>query len=374
MSLSGVLTMARLEFRLRIRAGRWRWLLAIWFVLLALVATGTRAGFARGVTGPSAQALSQYRGAAMFGVLMLVVLALSLLVSPALAAQSVNGDRTRGTLAPLQVTLLRPAEIAVGKLVASWGTALVFLAVTLPLAVWCLAEGGLSVLRVLAVYLMMSVLLGISCALALALSAMLASTTTSSVLAYLLVFAGTVGTLLAFVLVTALTPDTRTISFHHCDVLTDQQGFPVDRNGNPLGPGQEPVETNCQDFSEEIGVTRPDRTWWLLAPNPFVVLADSAPAAPVVERQVGPDGDVQVQAASFDPLGAMSRELRKVRSAPQLHRDGNGNEFYVTPSNGAAIWPVGLLVDVLLGAGAVVLTCRRLRTPVHRLTRGQRIA
>jgi hypothetical protein len=366
--------MARLEFRLRIRAGRWRWLLAIWFLLLALVATGTRAGFARGVTGPSAQTLAQYRGAAMFGVLMLVVLALSLLVSPALAAQSVNGDRARGTLAPLQVTLLRPAEIAVGKLVASWSTALVFLAVTLPLAGWCLAEGGLSVLRVAGVYLMMSLLLGVGCALALGLSALLANTTTSSVLAYLLVFAGTVGTLLAFVLATALTPDTRTVKFHACSMLQDSQGNLVDRDGNPLGPGQIPIETDCHDISESTSVPRPDRAWWLLAPNPFVVLADSAPAAPVVEQELGPEGDVQVQAASFDPLGAVSRELRKVRSAPQLHRDGQGNEFYQTPSNGAALWPVGLLFDVLLGAGAVVLTSRRLRTPIHRLARGQRIA
>ena len=76
-------------------------------------------------------------GAVMFGVVVLVVLALALLVAPALAAQSVNGDRERGTLATLQVTRLRAGEIAVGKLLASWGTALVFLAVTLPLALWC---------------------------------------------------------------------------------------------------------------------------------------------------------------------------------------------------------------------------------------------
>lgn len=370
----GVATVARLEFRLRIRAGRWRWLLATWFVVLALVATGTRAGFVRGVTGESATALAQYRGAAMFGVLMMVVLALSLLVSPALAAQSVNGDRARGTLATLQVTRLRPGEIAAGKLAASWGTSLVFLAVTLPLAGWCLAEGGLPVLRVAGVYLMMSLLLGVASAVALALSALLSSTTTSSVLAYLMVFAGTVGTLLAFVLVTALTPDTRPLSFQSCTgVLTDQQGGFVDRNGDPIGPGQAPVGTGCHTVTELLHVTRPDRTWWLVAPNPFVVLADSAPAAPTV-RRVGPDGTVTQQAASFDPLGAVSRELRRVRSHPVLHRDQFGNQFYRAPANGAALWPVGLAVDVLFGAGAAVLAGRRLRTPTYRLPRGQRVA
>lgn len=373
MNLPGIWTVARLEFRQRIRAGRWRWLLGSWFVLLALVASGTRAGFVRGVTGSSARTLAQYRGAAMFGVLMLVVLALSLLVSPALAAQSVNGDRTRGTLATMQVTLLRPAEIAVGKLVASWGTALVFLAVTLPLAVWCLAEGGLSVLRVVAVYLMMSLLLGVTCALALGLSALLASTTLSSVLAYLLVFVLSVGTLLTFVLATALTPGKRPLVFRSCDALRDTQGNLLNQNGDPLAPGQQPVQVDCRTVTEQITVSRPDRTWWLLAPNPFVVLADSAPAGPVVTETL-PDGVVVQRGATFDPLGAASRALREVRAHPVRHTSSNGTTFYDTPANGAALWPVGLSVDVLLGVGAVVLASRRLRTPSRRLPRGQRVA
>jgi ABC-2 type transport system permease protein len=33
----GVRTMAEHEFRLRLRAGRWRWLLAAWFVTLLVV-------------------------------------------------------------------------------------------------------------------------------------------------------------------------------------------------------------------------------------------------------------------------------------------------------------------------------------------------
>ena len=33
--MSGILTVAKLEFRLRIRAGRWRWLVGAWFLVLA---------------------------------------------------------------------------------------------------------------------------------------------------------------------------------------------------------------------------------------------------------------------------------------------------------------------------------------------------
>ena len=116
--------MARLEFRLRIRAGRWRWLVAAWFAVLLLITALVRAAASQ----PNIVGDEPALGAVMFGVVVLVVLALALLVAPALAAQSVNGDRERGTLATLQVTRLSAGEIAVGKLLASWGTALVFLA------------------------------------------------------------------------------------------------------------------------------------------------------------------------------------------------------------------------------------------------------
>jgi ABC-2 type transport system permease protein len=355
MSVAGVLTVSRLEFRLRIRAGRWRWLVAAWFLVLLAVTALVRAALSERTLG---REQLDARGAIMFGVVMLIVLGLALLVAPALAAQSVNGDRERGTLATLQVTRLRAAEIAVGKLLASWGTAAVFLAVTLPLALWCYAEGGLSVLRVLAVYAVMTLLLGVVCALALALSALLARSTTSGVLAYLTVFALTVGTFIAFGLATALTQDTATAIDQSC-------GY------NPDGT---PQPGSCQDVTYETPVPRTDRTWWILAPNPFAVLADSAPAAPS-RRERRPDGSVEEVAVPLDPLGAMSRMLHQIRVRPTPQSSPYGTTYEV-PSGavGSAVWPTGLGIDLVLAAGAVWLTARRLRTPVYRLARGQRIA
>jgi ABC-2 type transport system permease protein len=355
MSIAGVVTVARLEFRLRIRAGRWRWLVAAWFVLLLLVTGLVRASLTeRNLSTEQVEA----RGAVMFGVVMIIVLALALLVAPALAAQSVNGDRERGTLATLQVTRLRPAEIAVGKLLASWGTALVFLAVTLPLTLWCYAEGGLSVLRVIGVYAVMGLLLGVVCALALALSALLSRSTTSGVLAYLTVFALTVGTFIAFGLATVLTQEHATATALSCS---------YDNSGNQI-PG------SCENQEYETSVPRTDRVWWVLAPNPFAVLADSAPAGPV--RQVRqPDGRVAEVGVALDPLGAMSRALHEIRVRPELQQGEFGTNFEVpNGAVGGAVWPTGLAIDLLLGIGAVWLTARRLRTPTYRLARGQRIA
>jgi len=349
--VSGVLTVARLEFKLRIRAGRWRWLVGAWFVVLALVTWLVRTAASQpNIVGESVER-DRTLGAVMFGVVVLVVLALALLVAPALAAQSVNGDRERGTLATLQVTRLRAGEIALGKLAASWGTALVFLAVTLPLALWCYAEGGLSLGRVAGVYLVTTLLLGVVCAISLGLSALLARSTTSGVLAYLTVFALAAGTAITFGLVTASTQQTVSGSSRIC----------VDA-------------TNCTETPYETTIARPDRTWWLLAPNPFVVLADSAPAGPV-HRERLPNGQVVEVPADVDILGSLSRELHRIRATPQRVDDQYGTAFAVPDGvTGGPVWPLGLGVDLALAAGALWVTTVRLRTPTRRLARGQRVA
>ena len=202
--MSGVLTVARLELTVRIRAGRWRWLLAGWFVVLVAFTALLRLALS------DAHDLQGTVGTVMYGGLQLFLLGLALLVMPALTAQSVNGDRERGTLGVLQVTRLSAFDIAGGKLLAAWGTACIFLAVSAPLVGWTMAEGGVPAIRVVIVTLVVALLLGVICAISLGLSALLARGTTSSVLAYLSVFALTIGTLILFGLVTAATTQTRT--------------------------------------------------------------------------------------------------------------------------------------------------------------------
>ena len=200
--MSGVLTVARLELKVRVRAGRWRWLLAGWFVVLVGFTVLLRLALFR------AQNLDGNVGTVMYGGLQLFLLALALLVMPALTAQSVNGDRERGTLGVLQVTRLSAFDIAGGKLVAAWGTACIFLLASAPLVVWSMVEKGVPALRVLIVTLVVALLLGVICAVSLGFSALLARGTTSSVLSYLSVFALTLGTLIVFGLATVATTQT----------------------------------------------------------------------------------------------------------------------------------------------------------------------
>lgn len=318
-SVRGIVTVAVHEFRLRLRAGRWRWLLGAWFLSLLILTALLRSALV--------QSGQQAPGTDMFGGLMLFMLALALLVVPALTAQSVNGDRMRGVLATLQTTLLTPAEIAIGKLVAAWGTALVFLLTAAPLALWSVAEGGSGV-RVAVSLAITAALLGVVCALALCASALVSRTTTSAVMSYLAVFALTIGTVIAFTLGVSLTQTSET-------------------------------ET-VGGATYELAEAHPDRVWWLLALNPFVIVADAAP------RVSAPDPGV----IRLDPLGAIGEVARSMRTPDPTVVDQEGNVRPIA----AAVWPYGLAANVAIGVVALVVTTRRLRTPYHRLSKTVRVA
>jgi ABC-2 type transport system permease protein len=336
------------EFRIRLRTGRWRWLLGGWVAVLAIFTILLDLGLD---TGYGYVEDDTFRGVPLFGFLMFFILGVMLLISPALTSQTVNGDRERGTLATLQVTRLRPAEIAVGKFFAGWVVGLVALALSIPFAGYAMLQGGVTVERMAAVYGVVALLIGVVCAVSQALSALLARSITSALLSY--VTAGTlaVGTLIAFALAVPLTEE---------------------RMPSPYG--------GYSTFTHE------ERVWWLLAPNPFVILADSAPRVP---PKVTVNGDV-IQVDDYDPLSAISREVRRLRY---------GQEYYyavaipcqdvvVTPENPQGVpdctapppppdlpvWPYGLGFSVLLGLGAVIVTTVRLKTPTHRLPRGVRVA
>jgi ABC-type transport system involved in multi-copper enzyme maturation permease subunit len=331
--MTGILDIARLELTMRVRAGRWRWLLGAWFLVLTLFMLLARTSLSDNTGAVS----SHQRGTVLYGGLQLFMLGLALLVTPTLSSQSVNGDRERGTLAVLQVTRLSAFQIAAGKLLSAWATTAAFLLVSAPLVVWAMIEGGVSFARVVTVTLVMLLLLGVICAIALGLSSLLARSTTSSVLSYLAVFALTVGTLILFGLVTAST--------------TDSSG------------------------------ARTDRTWWLLAPNPFVVLADAAPVAHkprAVCQATGATTFCSTPSQSLDPLGALGRTVRDLRKPPSqgfiVNIGPGGTTEIPREQHGGLVWPYGLGFDLALGGFMLWTTTRRLQTPRSYLPRGVRIA
>jgi hypothetical protein len=286
---------------------------------------------------------------------MFFILGAMLVISPALTSQAINGDRERGTLATLQVTRLRPAEIAVGKLLAGWGVGLVALALSIPFAGYAMAQGGITVVRMLAVYGVVALLIGVVCAVSQALSALLARSITSALLAYVTTAALAVGTLVAFAIAIPLTEERTYVPL-------------------PGGGGYDNYRTH------------EERVWWLLAPNPFVILADAAPRVP---PKITRDGEI-IRIDDYDPLSQISRQVRRLRLGPDAY-------FYygslgcdvvvVTPGDSPQgmcqappqppdlpVWPYGVAFSALLGVGSIVVTTLRLRTPTRRLPKGVRVA
>src|SRR5690606_33042332 len=187
---------------------------------------------------------------------------------------------------------------------------------------------GASGLRVAVSLGLTAVLLGVICSIGLCLSAVLARTTTSGVLSYVAVFALSIGTVIAFVLGVAFTQSTETRT------------------------------TAAGTFKQTV--THPERVWWLLAPNPFIIVADAAP------RTL----DTADAGVRLDPLGAIGEVARSARTPGSTLVNSEG----IVELGRAAVWPYGLATNVALGVIALVITIRRLRTPYVKLPKSVRVA
>ncbi len=336
-------------------------------------------------SGNPAATLATNRGTTLYDVVLFFVLGLGMLVVPSLTATSINGDREHGTLATLQTTLLTPADIVIGKLVAAWAISVAFLLAASPFLIWAWIAGGVEVGRMLLAVAVLVFVLAVVCALGLMFSTLTARTITSAVLTYLTVAALTFGTVIAFLISMPIMSTQQSV---RVKVLPDsffQQTQPANPDGtNPI----EPTAADCVYVVREQSVLHTERTWWMLALNPFVVVADAAPSRKPVTY------------LGFEPLQMISDGARMARLGttpdsnnecwPELQQ----SQVQLAPGqvDGApqdnpqqqrererlnkvpAVWPYGFVFLGLIGAASTWVAVRRLRTPMRKLPRGTRIA
>lgn len=344
LSRHGVSTVVWLELRRLMRARRWLVAWGLW----TLVVTGLCGLIVLSVVSLGGSVNAE-TGTILFGVIVLVVLSFGLLVAPGLAATSINGDSRDGTLATLQATLLSPAEIAVGKLLAAWCGTLALLAGALPSLVVAFTLGGTSLLRLLVILLLVGVSLAVVTAIGLGLSAVVNKPVASIVTSYVVAFCLAVVAPLIVPLSASLLTTEETITYREPTSFDAETGAP----------------TSCVEREVVTDVPRTDWTWWLLVASPYVVVADAAPAQPV-------------QDVDADVLRGLGNVAREARLGPRLVEDYCSTRYEqgraaeredLTP-----VWPFGIVFYLLLVAGSTAAAVRRLRTPVGRLPVGQRIA
>ncbi|QCB95107.1 ABC transporter permease [Cellulomonas shaoxiangyii] len=361
----GVRTVAALELRQRVRSSRWKTALVVWVVAvgaITLLSSGALTALSSGDGGPS-------RGPLLFAIVSALVLGLGLLVTPTLTSTAVNGDRGAGTLATLQVTLLSAAEIALGKLLAAWAAALAFLVTSVPFLVIALALGDVPVAALPRVLAVVAVVLAAVCGIGLGWSTVAARPAGSTVLTFLTVAALAVFTPVFFGIAFASTSVTETVTVHG---VSPAQWQELDEEELAAGT---PDDLECTTYTEEREVVHTERIWWLLALNPFVVLADGAGTSP---------GEIDGDDLRVDPLGQIGAGVRSLRTGPPEVADECSGWFAGTagltssdvpePEPGAAVWPWGLGAHVLLGTLGLVVAVRRLQIPQRTLPRGTRVA
>ena len=241
------------------------------------------------------------------------------------------------------------------------------------------------VTRVLIVTLVVAVLLGTVCAVSLCLSALLPRTTASGLLSYAAVALLTIGTLIAFGLATALTSERFDVPVRQPVCDSEEAYSQVTGLDDDLPPGCR-LETSRYEASR----SRTDRTWWLLAPNPFVILADASPALPdaFADGLTEEEARRRSQARDLDPLGQIGGATRDLRREPVPLEEYAALVSGQEPGPSSAeeqqqalearptgrVWPYGLAFDAGLAGVALALTVRSLRTPTRTLPRGQRVA
>lgn len=363
MSLSRIWTIARLELTQRMRTPAWFIFLAVFAGLLVLVAWGT-------LSSGRVMDDSGAGGGTTYAAVSCMTLLLVMLVSPTLSGNSINGDRDAATLAPVQVTLATTGDILLGKFVAAWLTGLAFVAVSLPFLIVATLAGGVGPGMVFMSMLILVVEVGIISAIGVALSGIISRPLFSIAAAYLVVAALVVGTGIAFGLSSsALTTDVKSIT--RSPKVDSVTGNPVCTDGS-TDCWDNPSLMVCDEWSTQIQqVSSPNKVWWMLAPNPFVILADATPTT------FNSSGDAQ------ELFGWIKVTVRRMQLAPDPVTKSDecahtGDSSYETAKEvidrTVPSWFVGLAVQIIAAAGLGAWAWRRTRTPTKRLPSGTRIA
>lgn len=360
---SGTWLVARLELTQRLRA-KTLWVLAIvWFCIIAIV-TGAM-WFVLSLSSRSYG--TEFDGYPLFSIIVYFVLLFGTLVAPAISAGSISSERSGGTLATTQVTLLGTWSILLGKALAAWITGLAFLVVAAPFVILSLALAHTSPLQLLTALLALALQLALFTAIGVGLSALIASPLFSIVTAYLLVALLSIGTLIAFALSLGVATRYEEVEYR---TFSSDYWNEYAACGDDL-ECMEAVPVECETQTITSSITPTDKLWWILAINPYVIVGDMV----AVQSE---DGLPRSDLFSVASQGVRSLQTNQGQagsysdcpnSPPYAQLEGNSQRDDTIPA-----WWIGLPLQTLLAAGLLWGGYRRLRTPAAKLPKGSRVA
>ena len=264
--------------------------------------------------------------------LFFFVLLLVLFVGPGYAAAQISGERERRTLTLLQVTLLRPLHIVLGKLGAAvaWLTLLILAAV--PLGAVAFFLGGIGLGDLLRGGVMLIVLAVSVAGIGLGISSLTRRTTGSIVLTY--------GAVLALVLGTFF--------------LAGVEAIVRSTRGETI---RTPVALYLNPFfglADAVNAARPSMAGMSALPSPLGIIAETLPGSTfmggpqVMEADVVVLGDGDTGAGVAPPPGLPPGPMPEAFPAPQ--QQGR-----------RPVWLIVMGIYATLGSLGVLVATRRLR-------------
>ncbi len=277
--------------------------------------------------GPGARAWTQPAtvGQTLFESTLLAMMLLVLFLVPGFTAGSVAGERERQTLVPMQVSLLSPVSIVLGKIWASAAFTLLLVVATLPLLTVAYLIGGITlgdIARGTGMVMFTAVAVA---ALAIGCSTLMRRVQTATVLSYGLVLVLCVATVVAYGV---------------AEQNNQQRGLFDDPPTHFLVPN--PV------VGLASAVYDPDDGAYGYDSGPLSGIGDA-----VVPDPVFSDGDVAFGEFGIAPGFAWADDDVSGPGAVAAPRDGAG----------LPLWAQHILIIGALAAVAVTLSARRLRTP-----------
>lgn len=305
----------------------------------------------------------------LFSLIVYFVLLFGTLLAPAISAGSISSERTSATLATTQVTLVSTWAILLGKALAAWITGLAFLVIASPFVVLSLALGQFDTRQLLLALFALALQIGLFTAVGVGLSAIISSPVFAIVTAYLMVALLSIGTLIAFSLSLGLT--TRYVEVESY-ALDEAYWKAVDECELAAGC-EEAVPLTCEAQTDTYAVTNMQQTWWMLALNPYVVVADMVSARPGDDSPDDLFGWISVAVRSMqipdtdEPVGWNDCKPDQ----PDMSEEPSADE---TLAATYPVWWIGLGLQLLIAAGTLWAGHARLRTPARRVPKGSRIA
>ncbi len=275
-------------------------------------------------------------GRGIFEWMVFFMILLVMFIVPGLTASAVAGERERQTLVPLQVTLLKPRSIILGKISSALAFIFLLIIAAMPLLSVAFLIGGITIGDVFkAVGVVLATAVIMAC-LSMACSSLTKRVQTATVLSYavaLLLIGGS------------------TLAYGVAYAIDESRGFDAANPpeelliGNPMAAVADLVGTNANRFGE-----RPSspfngiRDW--LDPNPFANSFDGGfnPGFEEPARAIAPDGRI-IDGGNFNEQFFADEFADRVDDGDQ------------------PFWLKSLVALGTLSVLAVVISARRIRTP-----------